>query len=103
MNILFIMADDQGSWAMNCGGTKELCTPNLNRIAESGMQFKIFIVYRRSALRQELLYLLVIFLLLMVYMTGYEVEILIKISLKRQAEKIRTGMGIPVKTNLFLI
>ena len=42
MNILFIMADDQGSWAMNCGGTKELCTPNLNRIAESGMQFQNF-------------------------------------------------------------
>lgn len=42
MNILFIMADDQGSWAMNCGGTKELYTPNMDRIAKSGVQFDNF-------------------------------------------------------------
>lgn len=41
-NILFVMTDDQGAWAMNCAGTKELYTPNLNRIAESGMRFDNF-------------------------------------------------------------
>lgn len=41
-NILYIMADDQGAWAMNCSGTPELYTPNLNRIAESGMRFTQF-------------------------------------------------------------
>lgn len=42
MNIVFLMADDQGSWAMNCGGTKELYTPNMDRIAETGVQFENF-------------------------------------------------------------
>lgn len=42
MNILFIMADDQGSWAMHCGGTKELFTPNLDYIAQTGIQFENF-------------------------------------------------------------
>ncbi len=41
-NILYIMADDQGAWAMNCAGTPELYTPNLNRIAENGMRFTHF-------------------------------------------------------------
>ena len=41
-NILFVMTDDQGAWAMNCANTPELYTPNLNRIAESGMRFDNF-------------------------------------------------------------
>lgn len=41
-NIVFILADDLGAWAMNCAGTPELHTPNLNRIAENGMRFENF-------------------------------------------------------------
>lgn len=41
-NIIFILTDDQGAWAMNCAGTKELHTPNLNKIAENGMMFTDF-------------------------------------------------------------
>ena len=32
-NIIMILADDQGPWAMHCAGTPELYTPNLDRIA----------------------------------------------------------------------
>lgn len=41
-NIVYIMADDQGAWAMNCSGTPELYTPNLNRIADQGVRFTQF-------------------------------------------------------------
>ncbi len=41
-NIVFILSDDHGNWAMNCAGNKELITPNLNRLSESGMQFDNF-------------------------------------------------------------
>lgn len=41
-NIIFILTDDQGAWAMHCAGTPELYTPNLDRIAESGMRFDDF-------------------------------------------------------------
>lgn len=41
-NIIFIMSDDQGAWAMHCAGTPELYTPNLDRIAASGMRFENF-------------------------------------------------------------
>lgn len=41
-NILFILTDDQGPWAINCAGTQELYTPNLNRIAANGMRFDNF-------------------------------------------------------------
>ena len=36
------MSDDQGAWAMHCAGTPELYTPNLDRIAASGMRFENF-------------------------------------------------------------
>lgn len=36
------MSDDQGPWAMNCAGTPELRTPNLNRIADEGIRFENF-------------------------------------------------------------
>ena len=42
MNVVFILADDQGSWAMNCAGTKQLQTPNLDKLAEEGMRFENF-------------------------------------------------------------
>jgi len=41
-NILFILSDDQGPWAMNCAGTPELRTPNLDRLAETGIRFENF-------------------------------------------------------------
>lgn len=41
-NILFILSDDQGEWAMHCAGTTELYTPNLDRIAAKGMRFENF-------------------------------------------------------------
>ncbi|MBT3295107.1 MAG: sulfatase-like hydrolase/transferase [Verrucomicrobia bacterium] len=41
-NILIFMSDDQGPWAMNCAGTPELRTPNLNRLAEEGIRFENF-------------------------------------------------------------
>lgn len=41
-NIIFILSDDQGAWAMHCAGTPELYTPNLDRIAAEGMRFENF-------------------------------------------------------------
>lgn len=41
-NILFILSDDQGAWAMHCAGTPELHTPNLDRLANEGMRFENF-------------------------------------------------------------
>ncbi|MDP6668110.1 MAG: sulfatase-like hydrolase/transferase [Dehalococcoidia bacterium] len=41
-NILFILSDDQGPWAMNCAGTPELVTPNLDRLAATGTRFENF-------------------------------------------------------------
>ena len=41
-NILIFMSDDQGPWAMNCAGTPELQTPNLNRLAKEGIRFENF-------------------------------------------------------------
>ncbi len=39
-NILFVLTDDQGAWAMGCAGNSELKTPNLDRLAENGMRFE---------------------------------------------------------------
>ncbi len=41
-NVLFILSDDQGPWAMNCAGTWELKTPNLDRLASTGIRFNNF-------------------------------------------------------------
>ncbi|NOU75742.1 sulfatase-like hydrolase/transferase [Paenibacillus sp. LMG 31458] len=41
-NILFILSDDQGPWAMHCAGNSELITPNLDRLANTGMRFSNF-------------------------------------------------------------
>lgn len=41
-NILFILTDDQGPWALGCAGNKEIHTPNLDRLAESGTRFDSF-------------------------------------------------------------
>ena len=41
-NIILILSDDHGNWAMNCAGNDELITPNLNRIADEGILFEHF-------------------------------------------------------------
>lgn len=41
-NILIIMSDDQGPWAMGCAGTPELLTPTLDRLAAEGTRFSNF-------------------------------------------------------------
>ena len=41
-NILYILSDDQGAWAMHCAGNKEIHTPNLDRLAANGMRFQNF-------------------------------------------------------------
>ena len=41
-NILFVLTDDQGYWAMGCAGNHEVQTPNLDRIAAMGMRFENF-------------------------------------------------------------
>ncbi len=38
-NILFILTDDQGAWALGCAGTPELRTPHLDRLAAEGTRF----------------------------------------------------------------
>ena len=38
-NILIIMSDDQGPWALGCAGTSELRTPNLDALAAGGTRF----------------------------------------------------------------
>ena len=41
-NFLFILSDDQGSWAMNCAGNEEIRSPNLDRLAREGIRFENF-------------------------------------------------------------
>lgn len=41
-NIVVILADDQGAWAMGNAGNKEIITPNLDRLAAEGMRFDRF-------------------------------------------------------------
>lgn len=41
-NIVFILSDDQGSWALGCAGNDEIHTPNLDRIAAEGARFSNF-------------------------------------------------------------
>lgn len=39
-NIVFILSDDQGCWAMGCAGNKYIQTPNMDRLAATGMMFE---------------------------------------------------------------
>ncbi|MCD6289877.1 MAG: sulfatase-like hydrolase/transferase [Anaerolineae bacterium] len=41
-NILFVLTDDQGYWAMHCAGNEEVITPNLDRLADEGIRFENF-------------------------------------------------------------
>ena len=62
-NIIFILTDDQGAWAMHCAGNGDVHTPNLDRIAA-------FSVHPLSVLQQELRYSPVPFHLVMGYRIG---------------------------------
>lgn len=39
-NILFILSDDQGAWAMGCAGNRDIITPNLDELARTGLRFE---------------------------------------------------------------
>lgn len=41
-NIVFILTDDQGAWAMHCAGNEEIVTPSLDRLASQGIRFSHF-------------------------------------------------------------
>ena len=41
-NVIVILADDLGCWAMGCAGNAEIRTPNLDRLAAGGMRFESF-------------------------------------------------------------
>jgi choline-sulfatase len=41
-NVLFILSDDQGAWAMRCAGNADIITPALDRIAAAGVRFTSF-------------------------------------------------------------
>ncbi len=41
-NVVFILTDDQGYWALGAAGNPEIITPNLDRLAAGGMRFENF-------------------------------------------------------------
>ena len=41
-NIVVILTDDQGPWALGCAGNSEIRTPNLDRLAATGVRFDSF-------------------------------------------------------------
>ena len=41
-NVIVIVSDDQGPWAMNCAGNKEILTPSLDALASTGTRFSNF-------------------------------------------------------------
>lgn len=41
-NVLFIVADDLGYWALSSYGNKDAITPNLQKLSENGVQFENF-------------------------------------------------------------
>ncbi|MCG8384485.1 MAG: sulfatase-like hydrolase/transferase [Cytophagales bacterium] len=41
-NVIIIYTDDQGTLDMNCYGSKDLFTPNMDRLAENGVRFTQF-------------------------------------------------------------
>jgi len=39
-NIVFILTDDQGAWTLGSASNREIRTPNLDRLAETGVRFE---------------------------------------------------------------
>ena len=50
-NILFVLTDDQGAWAMGCSGNHELQTPIWTGLPQKGFGLKTFSVFPRCARR----------------------------------------------------
>ena len=38
-NIVLIVADGLGSWMLGCAGNREILTPNIDQLAQSGARF----------------------------------------------------------------
>lgn len=53
-NIVFILTDDQGAWAMHCAGNEEIVTPSLDRLASQGIRFSHFSAAHPSVHRRGL-------------------------------------------------
>lgn len=41
-NVIFVLTDDQGPWAAGCYGNHEIHTPNIDRLANTGVRFENF-------------------------------------------------------------
>lgn len=41
-NIVFVLTDDQGYWALGCNGNRDIVTPNIDRLAAEGARFENF-------------------------------------------------------------
>ena len=41
-NVVFILSDDQGAWAMRCAGNSDIETPNLDYLASQGVRYDNF-------------------------------------------------------------
>ena len=41
-NIIVVLTDDQGYWSLGCTGNKEIRTPNIDALAETGVRFDNF-------------------------------------------------------------
>ena len=41
-NVLFVLSDDQGPWALGAAGNDEIITPNLDRLADAGVYMRSF-------------------------------------------------------------
>ena len=41
-NLVFILAEDMGAWALHCAGNSDIQTPNLDRMAGMGLRFENF-------------------------------------------------------------
>jgi len=43
-NVVFVLTDDQGIWAAGCYGNSEIRTPNIDRLANTGIRFDNFFI-----------------------------------------------------------
>ena len=41
-NIIVILTDDQGYWSLGCTGNREIRTPNIDALAQTGVRFDNF-------------------------------------------------------------
>ncbi|MGN5734635.1 sulfatase-like hydrolase/transferase [Arthrobacter psychrochitiniphilus] len=48
-NIIFILSDDQGPWALGCAGNEDIHTPVLDSLAANGTRLENFFAVPPSA------------------------------------------------------